>query len=726
MPLGTSNNKLTQLLPLRKGITVTFNDYDKDNKPHWMLHDPGRNKFYIIGWQEYEILNRWHLEKPELIVSAINAETTLEIELSDVISFFSFLKQHYLLQQSGYEIHKIAAEQKLFKDDNKISWLIGHYLFFKIPLVHPDHFLTKTKKIADVVFSRYTLYLMTALAVIAVYQLSTQWDEFIHSFPTILSWKGLFFYFIAFTGTKLIHELGHAYMCKRYGVPVPSLGVAFLVFWPVLYTDTTLSWRLNSKQRLRISMAGIWAETYVVIIAALFWSTTHNTTLQTICFLIISINWIASILINISPFMRFDGYFILSDLLHMPNLQPRAFALTRWQLRRWLFNWPDPPPEKYSKRLHYFLVIYSLITWIYRLGLYLGIALLVYHFIFKIIGIILFLIEINYFVLAPFISEARYFYTYKDKFTFNKHTIYTMSIAGFAFLIFILPLKQSIELPATLSYSHEFIYAPDNGILLNKLPAAGTQVKNGDAIATLVSPELNHAMQLLILQYNQKLGELRRSAINQKYVSEKNILLSDIRSQQSEYRKLYLQNQKLHIKAPFDGIIIEASTHLNPGEVIKKGEWLGDIINLKSTEIEGFAAQIDIGKVHVGSSGVFYPHDFGESKIAVEVNSIEHLNTPQLNCFYSSDIEKNKNQEIAVDTPCYHASDFGGDIPTYITDQGSLVPTKSVYRVILVPKKSVQIPFVETGVVILNTQRSSYLSRSIYYLKKILIQESDL
>src|SRR6185295_12411710 len=157
---------------------------------------------------------------------------------------------------------------------------------------------------------RPLLYVMMVLGVFALYQVGTRWDDFTHSFPSLLTLQGLAYYFVVFTGAKLIHELGHAYMAKRFGVPVPTLGVAFLVFWPVLYTDTTLSWHLNSKQRLRISFAGIWVETYVIILAALIWCATNNTVLQTICFITITVNWVASLLINASPFMRFDGYFI--------------------------------------------------------------------------------------------------------------------------------------------------------------------------------------------------------------------------------------------------------------------------------------------------------------------------------------------------------------------------------------------------------------------------------
>src|SRR5581483_669498 len=199
-----------------------------------------------------------------------------------------------------------------------------------------------------------------------------RWDEFTHTFSTIFNWQGLFLYFIAFTIAKLFHELGHAYMCKQYGVSVPTMGVAFLVFWPVLYTDTTLSWSLPSYQRLRITFAGMWVETYVTIIAALMWANVHSVTIQMVCYVTVAINWVSTLLINMSPFMRFDGYYALSDILKVPNLQNRSFELARWQIRNWLFGFEEPTPEFFSPRMHKILIIYALITWFYRLVIYFG------------------------------------------------------------------------------------------------------------------------------------------------------------------------------------------------------------------------------------------------------------------------------------------------------------------------------------------------------------------
>lgn len=713
------------LLPkLKKGITCTFNDYDIHGKPHWMLNDPGRNKFFIIGWAEYQIYQNWEVGNLQDLIETINTKTTLNIDQTDIENFYKFLKKNYLIQQSGYDIYTLGKEQQLFKKDSWIHWFITHYLFFRIPLWHPDKFLIRTQSVGAFLFNRYVFYVMMALAFVALYQISTRWDAFTHTFASIFTWQGFLYYFIAFSFCKFCHEMGHAYMCRRYGIPVQSLGIAFLVFWPVLYTDTTLSWVLKSKKRMSIALAGIWVETYVVILAALIWCNSDNITLKAICFMVISINWLASLLINVSPFMRFDGYYILSDFLRMPNLQPRAFALTRWQIRQWLFGFQESPPEVYSKNLKRFLIAYSLTTWIYRLVLYLAIAVLVYHFFIKLVGILLFIIEMYYFVSKPFINEIQTWYLLRDRFHWNKHTVTTLAFAILLILLFFLPIRTTITLPATLNYLHEFIIAQAPGRIEGQIPIEATPVKKGDIILQLSSTDLEYGLQATIFKYQQKLSELRNAKINLADFNQKNVILSDIDKSQAEYQKLYALYEQLTLKAPFNGIINEVSPNLSVGSFVRKDEWIADITNPSQAIVEAYIDESQLKRVKKGLKGYFYPKQLSENKIPVTLTAIDTLNTNQLTCQYSKTLKLNSEEGSVVDMPCYQASELGGSIATYQTETGIYVPVNSIYRIKLTPDLPVKIEYVEVGKVVLEAKSTSYAAQVFYRIKRILVQES--
>ena len=141
-------------------------------------------------------------------------------------------------------------------------------------------------------------------------------------------------YLITLVFVKSLHELGHAFVSKYFGCRVSSIGIAFLVFFPFLYTDTSDAWRLRDhKDRLLINFAGILTELHLALISTFLWAILPDGGLKSVTFFIATTSWISSLAINVSPFMRFDGYYVFSDWLKAENLQPRSFALARWQLR---------------------------------------------------------------------------------------------------------------------------------------------------------------------------------------------------------------------------------------------------------------------------------------------------------------------------------------------------------------------------------------------------------
>lgn len=714
-----------RLRKLRRGVTLRFNGFNRDGVPEWLLYDEGQNKFFVIGWPEYEMLSRRDLGDPKAIIEAVNKETTLHVDMEDFENLEAFLNKNLLIELRWRSLYQSAKEQKIIKGENIAYWFIRYYLFFRIPLFRPDKFLNRTKYIGNFIFNRYVTYFMLFLGLIAIYQINEEWQAFSHTFSTLFSWQYLFYYFIAFTIAKIFHELGHAYMCKQYGVPVPTMGVAFLVFWPVLYTDTTESWSLPSHQRMRIALAGMWIETYVTIIAVLLWANIHNVTIQTICYVMVAINWVATLLINVSPFMRFDGYYILSDLLKVPNLQSRSFALARWQIRNWLFGWEELLPEHFSKRMHWILVCYAFATWIYRLFIYFAIALLVYHFFFKVLGIILFIIEMFVFFLNPIAREIRAWYDQRNRFTWNYRTIITVlvSIVGIFFLF--VPFRETIKLPATLSYAHEFLYAKQDGTIQSQLPARGTSVKAQQVIVELKSPELEYNLTKAKLEYAQILAQVRRASLNTNYFDQLSSLKAELSQKNEEYNKLLKLQEELIIKAPFDGIITDFASMFGPGSVVMKNSWILDVTNPKSLIVEAYAAQPDFEVLKIGARGTFYPNNLSEVAIPVILSAIEPINTPELTWRYSQQTKENIKQPIQAATPSYQVSELGGQIPANLTEKNEYVPIDSMYRVLLIPENPTKLQQIELGAVLLTIEEPRSLVDQVFYkIKRIFIQES--
>ena len=158
---------------------------------------------------------------------------------------------------------------------DKKSWLstIMHsYLFFRIPLFRPDRFLRKSWWMVRPLFTRTAVWIYVLMGLAGLYLVSRQWEQFTGTFQYMLSWQGAAFYGASLVIVKSLHELGHAYMSVRYKLRVPTIGIAFMVLMPVLYTDTSGAWRLRSRrQRLMIDGAGIFVELALAAVATLLW-----------------------------------------------------------------------------------------------------------------------------------------------------------------------------------------------------------------------------------------------------------------------------------------------------------------------------------------------------------------------------------------------------------------------------------------------------------------------
>jgi putative peptide zinc metalloprotease protein len=256
--------------------------------------------------------------------------------------------------------------------------------------------------------------------------------------------------------------LGHALTTVRYGCHVPSMGIAVMLGAPVLYTDTSDSWRLGRRnERLAIVFAGVAAELIIATAAILVWSFLTDGLARDLCFALATTSIALSITINLNPFMRFDGYFALSDYLGVPNLQSRAFALALWRMREFLFGLGHLPPESFPKPMQRRLIVYAVLTAIYRLGLYLGIVVIVYLVAGKAIGIILAAFELCVFIVHPVVAEIKVWWGLRAEILARRRSLWTIAACSAAVIALFVPWVAIVHAPAVLVAEEEQqIYLP--------------------------------------------------------------------------------------------------------------------------------------------------------------------------------------------------------------------------------------------------------------------------
>lgn len=640
---------------LRDELTLHEGPIQKDGAKVWLIHDPVRNRYFQIPWLAVEILVHWDRGRIDEIVAQVNRSTSLEIDPEDVESLAKFLVNNQLTlavlptdTERLFE-HVQRAKQNLF------TWLMHHYLFFRIPLMRSDKFITRTYPLVKVLYSPAFFMLSLFALFVGLFLVSREWDVFVHSIIDMFSITGLFFYGLAYLCVKFFHELGHAYTVKRFGGRVPTMGVAFLVLWPMLYTDTNDAWTFKQRrQRVQVAAAGVMTEILIAAWATLAWSFLPVGPLKDVAFLLATVTWISSILINFSPFMRFDGYFLFMDWLGMPNLHARSFAYARWVVREALFDLGDEAPEYFSRRKGVFLFFFAIGTWLYRFFLFLGIAVLVYSFFIKAVGIILFIVEIYWFILKPIIAEIKGWHKRRAEILVKKRSFLTVIglIIGGACLI--MPWKTYITAPAVLKERHySILYTQYSGQFDSLEVAKGQVIEKGDVIARLKSNDLENSYRAINNKIKLLEHRIQVGTAEERLSAELPVLYGRLQEALSARKGIMDQLAQLVIYAPHSGIVDEIDESFKIGHWVSAGTPLASVRTQGDMVIDAYVPEHEVHLLMDNAQALFYAEDLSVTPLAAVVDdigrgAIENLPDLSLSSHYNGDILVREDNQALI------------------------------------------------------------------------------
>ncbi|WP_151448769.1 HlyD family efflux transporter periplasmic adaptor subunit [Lacisediminimonas profundi] len=596
-----------------------------DGQPSWTLHDPVRNRYYKIDWLTLVILQRWWMDDIDEIVGAIAIETTLHAEPADVEGVRTFLTDNELLQRTGGDNARKMADRLAAMQGTAFNWLVHHYLFFRIPLVRPDRWLGRMLPVAEFFFSRKFLLATLAAFGIGLFEVARNWDSFSASLMDTFNLAGFLAYGVTLFGVKVFHELGHAFSAKRLGCRVPAMGVAFLVMMPVAYTDTNDTWRLTDRmQRLQVATAGIATELMIASWATLAWALLPDGALRSSAFFLATTSWIATIAINASPFMRFDGYFILSDWLDMPNLHERSFALARWHLREVLFDLREDRPEHFSRRKEIALILFAWGVWIYRLVLFLGIAVLVYHFFVKAVGILLFVIEIGWFVLKPLKQEIMAWKPRWPVIASRARSRRSAIIAGALVALVFMPWPGRIGVSGVLKPAETVpIFAPQGARVESAPPAEGATIAAGAEVLRLYSPDLAWRRAGLKAKVDRLRWQAAAAGLDTDTRSRLQSLQVELATAEAELTSLEEELSLYSPKAPWPGVVRDVDPDLHRGQWVGRKERIAILVKQGAWVVETYLDEEEVKRISVGDSGRFSTDGGGGPSLSLKVMGVD-------------------------------------------------------------------------------------------------------
>ncbi|AIC17335.1 peptidase M50 [Pseudomonas chlororaphis] len=594
-----------------------------DGSPRWTLADPVRGRYFKLGAAAMRLLRYWSLGDAGQVLRAANREPGLPLGGAELDELLGFLRSHDLItaldpqQRASYDLKAAAQHQSLWQV------LLHQYLFFRIPLWRPDAFLNRAwpwlARFGPGLL-RYGLPLTLGLGVFLV---SRDWQRFLATFPHLFSLGGALAFGVALFFAKLCHEFGHAFMAKRAGCRVQSMGVAFMVLLPMFYTDVSDAWRVNDRRaRLLIGAGGVLAELLLASIALLAWSLLPDGPARTAAFMLASATWITTLVINLNPFMRFDGYFLLSDFWEVDNLQGRAFALCRWRLREALFGYRQPAPEPWSPAMQRRLLWWGYGSWLWRAVLFFGIALAVYHLFFKLLGIFLMLVELVWFIFLPIVREWREWWTRREQADAPRVLLSSLGLVA-ALLLVAVPWRSSVEVPAMLEAGRaSALHAPVAARVRQLNVSDGQAVSKGQVLVELESPDLASRQAIARREIEIQQLQMRRRAGRSETAADAGIVEQQLAEAVAEYRGLSAQRERLLLRAPEGGQLRDLLPQLQVGRWVSPKDPLARVVE-PGARLRGFLAEADLWRVAPGATGRFIADDPMHPALEVQLTEVD-------------------------------------------------------------------------------------------------------
>ena len=696
------------LPPLREDLALAPGASDPDGRPTWTIYDPSMHRYVRVGWLEFEILSRWGLRDPEAVAASIRAETTLGCGAAEVAGFAAFALKAGLLQPTGSDGSAMLANRAKAGAHGPATWLLHNYLFLRLRLLNPDRFLGATLPAVSWMFGRGFLAALVALSLAGFFLVSRQWEEYVHGIADLFSFHGAVEVVLALSASKVLHEFGHGYAAKKMGCRVPSMGVAFLVMWPVLWTDVTDVWKLTRRRdRLLVDSAGILAEILLATAATFLWLVLPDGPARGAALTLSGSTWILTLLVNLNPLMRFDGYYILSDLLDVANLQDRGFALARWRLREALFGLGERIPERLPAHVVPAVYAWAYATWVYRFSLFLGIALLVYHMAFKALGFFLMGIEIWFFLAAPILRELLTWRQKVARTKFNWHMAATASVAAAALAAACVPWQGHVHAPAVYRAERQAVLYVNQPGRLVSTSAQGAALKAGDTPFVVESPEIEHAIRTSRAKLDGLLATIQGQTFDKDRVGDINVSMQEAQRVSAELASAQSRAAELAVVAPFDGILTDVPPGLRVGLDVARRETLGMLVDRGGGAIEAYVAEADLGRLGVGSAASFLPDTGGPAVpatvVAITASSVKSFEPPEL------------------------SSLNGGPVRTRKDQAGRIVTEAAEYRLLLAPSSPVPGRLRrQAGTVSIDGERVSALGRVWRNAVAVAVRETGL
>lgn len=643
-----------------------YEQKDSHGRTIIVLKDPVSQQFFRLTNYEHRFLSSLDGNmSPEDAAERLKT-AGYYYAVEDVRSIVRKAAQQGLLLGAGFGTAGFQRTLKTKMAQAKQARRLSSIYFLFIPLWNPDRFLERTLWIFRLLCNRWTGFLAALTVPGAIYLIVVGIPKIEREFLFFFNVSNLLYLWITIALTKLVHEMAHAYTAKKHGLYVPQMGVAFLIFFPCLYCDTTDAWQLaDRKQRMAISSAGVIAEAILASFSAYVWFFSKPGMLNSLAFYMMGVSLASTLLFNGNPLLKFDGYFVLMDYLRTPNLYRKSFDHIKYLFMNKLLGIETYPRVSSTTRESCIFTSYGVLSSIYRVFLYTSIVAGVYYRFDKTVGLVLAVLAFGLFVVRPIGTGLASLWRHRTRMRPRLVTMLVF-VCGLALSIglFAAPIPRNSVYPCFLDATRkQKLTVPLHTWVSRVNIHQGSEVARGTILFSLDTTFLR-------LTLSKK--EIVRDIIKK----ELDMLLLDDQSRaeapSKEIELLQVEDEIQEIKrqldlaehgasAPFHGVVTMLDPRMKTGFQPGEGSIVGELESVTDCTVHALVSEDDLEKVRPGLAvTVWFPVNGGR----------EYQKTIQdLRPFSERDLQESP-----------FSSRFGGELATEVKNQDQKdVPLEAQY-----------------------------------------------
>ncbi|MEE9393460.1 MAG: hypothetical protein V3W41_13235 [Planctomycetota bacterium] len=576
-PAGQLAERLSAVVvSVRRDIAVNRDIFQ--DEVTYILRDPLTSQTLALAPDDYQVVAAIDGLRPLGDVFDDLVEQS-EIKRDEEESFYRFILG---LHQQGLLNLPISDEKTLYdrykrKQRARLLQKVLGFLFLRLSIGSPDKILSHTMVAGRYFFSRGFLAIWAAGMAFSAWIIATRWSDLESPITAIVDSDNLLWTWGSLIALKLIHESGHGFACKLFGGSVPEIGVIFIVGSPCAYVDASAAWGFESKrERIIVSMAGMYFESIVAMAALAFWAFTPGSFANSMAYQVFILASVVTIGFNLNPLMRFDGYYIFADLLAVPNLRARAQDQMRRLFDRFILGLPQEKP-RFRPLLRLVLASYGLGSIIYKFFLIIGlctvIAMKAYY-----LGLALVTFYLASTLWQTTSTTIKHLFLSPDTKAARSRCVAVAILVFFGTpaLLSLWPLGRTLRADGSTEMETEsVIRVQQSGFLSELNVSAGQDLRPGDAIAKLENVDIEGLARedfarLKVADYQFQSTQLSEPSLARADLARRNNLASIAKSSAE-------RRDELRLKSPNAGVIVTVLNADDRGRFLRRGSEIATI-----------------------------------------------------------------------------------------------------------------------------------------------------